>query len=1163
MKLTRRTFMKVAGGVTAAVSIPMRNALAFKSLKPAVEVDNPLDSYPDRNWEDVYRNQYKYDRSFPFVCSPNDTHQCRVRAFVRNGVVIRVEQDYEHQDYGDLEGRKPQRSWNPRMCLKGFTFFRRVYGPHRLRFPLLRKGWKQWADDGFPELDWEAREKYKFTSRGTDEQMKMSWDDIIDYVAKGMIAIARAYSGEEGKKRLLERDKYAPETLTHWNGAGTRCFKNRGGMGLLGVIGKYMGMYRFSNTLALLDANVRGVGPDKAMGGRRFSNYTWHGDQAPGHPFVHGLQASDVDFADLRYSKLVIQVGKNLIENKMPEAHWLTEVMERGGKLVCITPEYSPSATKADYWIPCRTGISDTTIFLTMTKIIMDNKWYDTDFVKKFTDFPLLVRTDTLKRLKAEEVFADYKMPELDYSIHVQGLKKKQREELGDFVVFDTKTNDFKAITREDVGKKMVAKGIDPALEGTFKVKVMVEEGEDKGGYSSDEPRWKEVEVMTLFDLYKIHLRDFDVKTTADITGAPAHLIERLAKDCATIKPAAIHYGEGINHYFHATLHNRATYLPLMLTGNIGYHGSGSHTWAGNYKAGNFQGSKWSGPGFKGIIAEDPFDMNLDPHADGKDIHAHSYAMDEEVAYWNHGDTPLIVNTPKFGRKSFTGETHYNTPTKVLWFNNVNLLNNAKWVYEMFKNVNPRIDLIISSDIMMTSSIQYADVGFPVNSWMEFESYEVTCSCSNPFLQVWKGGIRPLHDSKDDVMVPALVAKRMGEILGDGRFADYWKFALEERPEVYMQRLFDGSVPTRGYNVNDMIAGKYGVPGGALLNFGTYPRTPMYEQVVYDRPFHTDDGRLHSYCDIPEAIEYGENFVCHREAVEATPYLPNVIVSTNPYIRPEDYGIPMDHMGADERHVRNIKMPWSEVKKTKNPLWEKGYKFYCVTPKTRHRVHSQWSTVDWNLIWNNNFGDPYRMDKRSPGAGEHQLHINPAAAKDLGVNDGDYIYVDANPVDRPYRGWKPNDPFYKVARLMVRAKYNPAYPYQTTMMKHSTNASTEKSVKAHETRKDGMAMSKDGYLANFRYGSQQSITRSWLMPMHQTDTLFHKKKVYMGFMYGGEADNHVVNTVPKETLVRITKAEDGGLGAKGVWEPARTGFTPANESKFMKLYIKGGTTTVE
>ena len=37
-------------------------------------------------------------------------------------------------------------------------------------------------------------------------------------------------------------------------------------------------------------------------------------------------------------------------------------------------------------------------------------------------------------------------------------------------------------------------------------------------------------------------------------------------------------------------------------------------------------------------------------------------------------------------------------------------------------------------------------------------------------------------------------------------------------------------------------------------------------------------------------------------------------------------------------------------------------------------------------------------------------------------------------------------------------------------------------------------MSETGYQANFRYGSQQSITREWAMPMHQTDTLFHKAK---------------------------------------------------------------------
>jgi hypothetical protein len=29
------------------------------------------------------------------VYSPNDTHACRMRAFVRNGVVMRIEQNYD------------------------------------------------------------------------------------------------------------------------------------------------------------------------------------------------------------------------------------------------------------------------------------------------------------------------------------------------------------------------------------------------------------------------------------------------------------------------------------------------------------------------------------------------------------------------------------------------------------------------------------------------------------------------------------------------------------------------------------------------------------------------------------------------------------------------------------------------------------------------------------------------------------------------------------------------------------------------------------------------------------------------------------------------------------------------------------------------------------
>jgi nitrate reductase alpha subunit len=160
------------------------------------------------------------------------------------------------------------------------------------------------------------------------------------------------------------------------------------------------------------------------------------------------------------------------------------------------------------------------------------------------------------------------------------------------------------------------------------------------------------------------------------------------------------------------------------------------------------------------------------------------------------------------------------------------------------------------------------------------------------------------------------------------------------------------------------------------------------------------------------------------------------------------------------------------------------------------------------------------------------------------------------PADRPSAA-KPDDPF--IAWRAACASHTTARTsYNIVMMKHAPFIATEKSVRAHESRPDGRALSANtGYQANLRYGSQQSITRNWHMPMHQTDTLFHKQKTFMCFLFGGEADNHAVNTVPKETLVRVTKAEDGGMGGKGIWAPATTGYTPDNENDLMKQYLAG------
>ena len=78
------------------------------------------------------------------------------------------------------------------------------------------------------------------------------------------------------------------------------------------------------------------------------------------------------------------------------------------------------------------------------------------------------------------------------------------------------------------------------------------------------------------------------------------------------------------------------------------------------------------------------------------------------------------------------------------------------------------------------------------------------------------------------------------------------------------------------------------------------------------------------------------------------------------------------------------------------------------------------------------------------------------------------------------------------------------------------------------------------------------------MPIHQTDTLFHKTTGGMGFVFGFDVDNHAINTVPKETLVRITKAEDGGIGGKGVWKPALLAVTPGKSTEEGQQYLTGG-----
>jgi len=214
--------------------------------------------------------------------------------------------------------------------------------------------------------------------------------------------------------------------------------------------------------------------------------------------------------------------------------------------------------------------------------------------------------------------------------------------------------------------------------------------------------------------------------------------------------------------------------------------------------------------------------------------------------------------------------------------------------------------------------------------------------------------------------------------------------------------------------------------------------------------------------------------------------------------------------------------------------------------------------TDVVAIWFGPFGDIYRHDKRMPYITEMYVDINPLDAKELGLEDGDYAYIDADPEDRPFRGWQNRKEEYKVARLMCRIRYYPGTPKGVIRMWHNVYAATFGTVRDAEKNPTGLAKNlQTGYQSLFRFGSHQSCTRGWLKPTLMTDSLTRKELFGQLIRKGFAPDVHCPTGAPREAFVKIEFAEPGGIDGKRVWRPAELKIRPTYEDEDFKNYFKG------
>jgi DMSO reductase family type II enzyme molybdopterin subunit len=268
-------------------------------------------------------------------------------------------------------------------------------------------------------------------------------------------------------------------------------------------------------------------------------------DFQPGHYITWG-KFNPVSTPEARwYTQLRLTWHSNPAYTQIPNYHLGCESRYQGAEVIHIAPDASASHIHADYHLPIRIG-SDAALALAVCRVIIDESSFNRKFVQTQTDLPLLVRLDTRRFLRGEDV--------------QEGGREDQ------FYWLDAKTGKVVEAPRQT----LKTRPFDPALEGTRSVRL-------KDG--------TRVRVTPVFALLRERLKQYSPEDASKLTDVHPEMIRRIARKVAT-KRTAIGMGMNLCKYYHGDLVQRSMLLLLALTGNWGRHGSGIGSWS----PGNFEG---------------------------------------------------------------------------------------------------------------------------------------------------------------------------------------------------------------------------------------------------------------------------------------------------------------------------------------------------------------------------------------------------------------------------------------------------------------------------------------------------------------------------------------------------------------------------------------------
>jgi anaerobic selenocysteine-containing dehydrogenase len=110
---------------------------------------------------------------------------------------------------------------------------------------------------------------------------------------------------------------------------------------------------------------------------------------------------------DYEQTGCILLWGFNPTTSWLAQAESVTRALKRGAKLIVVDPRRAGLANRADEWLRVRPA-ADGPLAMALAHQLIINGWFDAQFIRDWSNGPLLVREDTEELLTTDDLNSEY-----------------------------------------------------------------------------------------------------------------------------------------------------------------------------------------------------------------------------------------------------------------------------------------------------------------------------------------------------------------------------------------------------------------------------------------------------------------------------------------------------------------------------------------------------------------------------------------------------------------------------------------------------------------------------------------------------------------------------------------------------------------------------------